>query len=144
VLCSRSSVFSNLYLEVIGQLTGGIAHDFNNLLTIVNGSLTLAMERIGNDSASGRHSGGRVADRSDDFARASEAPHGPRNRAGGSVEHLGNGAVDRELGQGPPFLRPPRNRVMRRPWLLPQHSDRLRRNGPRDPQQESAARARDL
>jgi signal transduction histidine kinase len=39
-------------LEVIGQLTGGIAHDFNNLLTIVNGSLTLAMERIGNDSAS--------------------------------------------------------------------------------------------
>ena len=85
MLCSRSSVFSNLYLEVIGQLTGGIAHDFNNLLTIVNGSLTLAMERIGNDSASGRHSGGRVADRSDDFARASEAPHGPRTRAGGSA-----------------------------------------------------------
>jgi signal transduction histidine kinase len=38
-------------LEVIGQLTGGIAHDFNNLLTIVNGNLTLAMERIGNNSA---------------------------------------------------------------------------------------------
>ena len=38
-------------LEVIGQLTGGIAHDFNNLLTIVNGNLTLAMERIGENSA---------------------------------------------------------------------------------------------
>jgi signal transduction histidine kinase len=37
-------------LEAIGQLTGGIAHDFNNLLTIVIGNLTLAMERIGENS----------------------------------------------------------------------------------------------
>src|SRR2546421_3261054 len=39
---------------------------------------------------------------------------------------------------GPPsrraFSRPRRNLIVAAPWLLPQHSDRLRRNGPRDPE----------
>jgi cytochrome b561 len=39
---------------------------------------------------------------------------------------------------GPPsrraFSRPRRNPLVAAPWLLPQHSDRLRRNGPRDPE----------
>ena len=38
-------------LEAVGRLTGGIAHDFNNLLTIVIGNLTLALGRIGGNSA---------------------------------------------------------------------------------------------
>lgn len=37
-------------IESLGQLTGGIAHDFNNMLSIVIGSLSLARQRLGEDS----------------------------------------------------------------------------------------------
>ena len=38
-------------MEVVGQLAGGLAHDLNNIMTVVLGSLSLALDDIGDDDS---------------------------------------------------------------------------------------------